>query len=72
MEMFNGILRKMRIVQLEFHVSTYRYYRKYFELSEFIKIYIYTNVWKKRLRILFFLLNCDVNLLYNIYITFSL
>lgn len=71
MEMFNGILRKMRIVQLEFHVSTYRYYRKYFELSEFIKIYD-TNVWKKRLRILFFLLNCDVKLLYNIYITFSL
>lgn len=71
MEMFNGILRKMRIVQLEFHVSTYRYYRKYFELSEFIKIYD-TNVWKKRLRILFFLLNYDVNLLYNIYITFSL
>lgn len=71
MEMFNGILTKMRIVQLEFHVSTYRYYRKYFELSEFIKIYD-TNVWKKRLRILFFLLNYDVNLLYNIYITFSL
>lgn len=48
--LYNGILIKMRIIQLEFHVSTYRYYRKYFELSEFIKIYD-TNVWKKRLRI---------------------